>query len=72
MGDLLRNFPGSVRARTKHAEKACSDLWGQLTILETVLDNYPQPKKGSGRYIWYQSLPTAINYISGWESLGNQ
>ena len=51
-GDLLGSFPGRVRARTKHVEKTCGDLWGQLTILEAVIGKTCD-REGLGHYICY-------------------
>jgi len=50
MGDLLWSFSSSMWARTKHARKIYSDLWGQATILEAVSSNCPGPRRGLGRY----------------------
>ena len=42
---------GSVRVRTKHAEKTRVDPWGQLTI------------RRAGRYNWYQSRDPAVSVV---------
>jgi len=71
MGDLLENFPSSMWTRAKHARKACGDLWGQSTILETVPSNYLGLEGGQGITEWYQSstfdlVATLGYYILKW------
>jgi len=46
MGDLLESFPDGMWSRMKCARKACSDLQGQLTVLEAVSDSCPRPVSG--------------------------
>ena len=51
MGDPWKVILGSVRVRTKHAEKTRVDPWGQLTI------------RRAGRYNWYQSRDPAVSVV---------